>query len=71
MGGLIGSSSPPPPPPAPPPDNSEEKERERRLETIERRRRGRAGTIETGYRGVLQQSGPSSGSTRLKTKLGE
>ena len=51
MGGLF--STPKPPAPAPlPVDNSEEEERKKRLEAIERRRRGRAGTIETSASGL-------------------
>jgi len=61
MGGIFSAPKAPPPPPLPPPQPDPAiEERARRLETIERRRRGRAGTIETSERGVLSAaaSGP-------------
>ncbi len=68
MGGLFSAPSPAPlpPPPSPPADPAED-ERKRRLEAIDRRRRGRAGTIATSERGVLA---PEDGNG-LKTRLGE
>lgn len=70
MGGIF---SPPSPPPAPMPvveqPDPAADERSRRLEEIDRRRRGRSGTVETGWRGVLSQSSPTQPGT--KTKLGE
>ena len=56
MGSLFGSSSPPPPPPLPslPAPDPEEEARKERLAALERRRRGRMGTIATSERGVLQ-----------------
>ena len=70
MGGLFG---PPPPPalpalPAPPVDNSAAEEKARRLEALDRQRRGRSGTVATSPRGVLQPQG--SASVR-KQRLGE
>lgn len=67
MGSLFGSSSPPalPPVPALPTPDPEEEARKERLIALERRRRGRAGTIATSERGILQ---PVSGGKRL---LGE
>ncbi len=56
MGGFFSAPKlPPPPTPAPQPDPGEE-ERKRRLEMIERRRRGRAGTVVTSERGFLASS---------------
>jgi hypothetical protein len=56
MGSLFRSPSPPPPPPMPalPTPNLEEEARKERLAALERRRRGRAGTITTSERGVLR-----------------
>jgi hypothetical protein len=56
MGSLFsGPKSPPPPPPLPvleTPDPEVEK-RKSRVDAIERRRKGRAGTIRTSPRGIL------------------
>ncbi|MGJ3260409.1 MAG: hypothetical protein ACFE0S_12480 [Rhodospirillales bacterium] len=74
MGGFFSApSAPPPPPPPPPPSDPAAAERQRRLEAIERRRRGRSGTIATSERGVLEPRSPSAtdGSGVLKDKLGE
>jgi len=56
MGSLFKSPSPPPPPPAPvlPKPDPEEEARKERLAALQRRRRGRAGTIVTSERGVLR-----------------
>jgi hypothetical protein len=56
MGSLFRSPSPPPPPPLPslPTPDPEEEARKERLAALERRRRGRTGTILTSERGVLQ-----------------
>lgn len=56
MGSLFSSPSPPPPPPAPvlPRPDPEEEARKERLAALQRRRRGRAGTIATSERGVLR-----------------
>ena len=72
MGGMLGGApSPPPPPPPPPPlPDPEEEERKRRLDAIERRRRGRLGTIATSARGVLTEAGGSS-TAGAKHLLGE
>lgn len=70
MGGLF--SSPPPPPVEPTPVDTGEEDRKRRLEAIERRRRGRAGTIATSERGVLDTLGNTAGDDdALKDKLGD
>ena len=54
MGGLFGSPSVPAPAPAVEPDNSaEEEERQRRLDELDRRRRGRRGMITTSPRGLF------------------
>jgi len=53
MGGFFSSPAPPPPPPLPPVDNGEAEQRKQRLADIERRRRGRAGTITTSPKGFL------------------
>ena len=70
MGGIFGAPKAPEPAPLPPepePD-SEEDERKARLKAIERRRRGRAGMIETSPRGVLSLS---ANEDDRKTLLGE
>ena len=69
MGGFFSAPNPPPPPPPPPPlPDPEEENRKRRLEAIERRRRGRAGTIATSARGLL---GLGDQAPRRKSLLGE
>lgn len=67
MGGLFSSPSPAPLPPPPPTTDPAEAERKNRLEAIERRRRGRTGTIATSERGVLTPVDKDG----LKSKLGE
>ncbi len=53
MGGLFSAPSPPSlPPPNPEPDPGVEEEK-RRQEMIERKRRGRRGTIATSPRGLF------------------
>lgn len=70
MGGFFSApSSPPSPPPLPVVDPAAE-ERARRLEAIDRRRRGRAGTIATSERGVLSDSSVAA-DDGLKDKLGD
>lgn len=68
MGSLFSSPSPPPPQPLPSLPDPEEAERKRRLAAIDRRRRGRAGTIVTSDRGILE---PSDWVPRRKNLLGE
>lgn len=69
MAGLFSAPKPPPPPPPPPPlPDPAEEERKRRLEAIERRRRGRAGTIATSERGLLSLADDAP---RRKSLLGE
>ena len=73
MGGLFSSSPPSAPPPPPPVDTGAE-DRKRRLEAIERRCRGRAGTIATSERGVTDPLGGGSANADgddLKDKLGD
>lgn len=72
MGGIFSPPSPPAPTPvADTTTNTEAEDRARRLEEIDRRRRGRAGTVETGWRGVLNQTGNTTGQSGTKTRLGE
>lgn len=52
MGGLFSSAPTPPPPEPEPIIDTEAEERARRLENIERRRRGRTGTVATSWRGL-------------------
>ena len=57
MGGIFSAPKPPPPPvPLPAPPDPEIEARKQRLEALDRRRRGRDGTIETSARGVLSES---------------
>jgi hypothetical protein len=76
MGGFFSPPSAPVLPPPPPPVDTGEEERKRRVEAIERRRRGRAGTVATSERGVLDGAGSSSTDAQssaipLKDKLGD
>lgn len=72
MGGFFSTPAPPPPPPPPPTPDPEEEERKRRLQMIERRRRGRAGTIATSDRGFLSPvKSDGAASSGKKTLLGE
>ena len=62
MGGFFGGApSAPQPAPLPAAPDPEEEARKQRLETMTRNRRGRAGMIATGDRGVLS---PVSGDTK-------
>jgi hypothetical protein len=73
MGGFFSPPKlPPPPPPTPAGPDPAEDERKRRLQSIERRRRGRTGTIATSDRGFLSPGarGAQSGASK-KTLLGE
>lgn len=70
MGGFFSGPSSPPPPPSPPPVDTGEEERKRRLEAIDRRRRGRTGTIATSERGILDPAAAPDGDG-LKDKLGD
>jgi hypothetical protein len=70
MGSLFGAPKAPPPPPLPKletPDPDADA-RQARLDALKRRRRGRAGTIVTGRRGVLRPSNKQRAGKRL---LGE
>jgi hypothetical protein len=81
MGGIFSAPSPPPTVVAPAPAPAEDPEaaaRAARLEALERRRRGLAGTVTTSYRGVLAQGSLAQGSlaqslpaTDRKSLLGE
>jgi len=68
MGGIFSAPSPPPPPPPPPPPAPVADPAVARKELLARRRRGRAGTIETSFRGVLRPRQPAG---RPKSLLGE
>jgi len=68
MGGIFSSPSPPPmPTPAPLPDPAIAEEKAR-LESMDRRRRGRAGTITTTDRGLLSTNDTAP---KKKSLLGE
>lgn len=73
MGGMFSAPSPPPPPPLPEPVDPEVKERERRVEALERRRRGRGGTVHTGFEGVLTKTNNAGAAAQHggKTSLGD
>ncbi|MBF0246707.1 MAG: hypothetical protein HQL36_01325 [Alphaproteobacteria bacterium] len=69
MGGIFSSPSMPAiAAPAPIEDTTAEEEKKARLEGIERRRRGRAGTIHTSERGLLQSAADKP---KKKDLLGE
>ena len=70
MGSLFRAPAPPPPPPLPaiPRPDPEDEARRERLAALERRRRGRAGTIATSERGVLRADPLAAAGKRL---LGE
>lgn len=74
MGSFFSSPSPPPAPPPPPPVDTGAEDRKRRLEAIDRRRRGRAGTIATSERGVTDPLGggaDNAAGNDLKNRLGD
>ena len=71
MGGFFSPPSipePPPPPPLPPPVDPDKEAREARIKALIRRRRGRAGLVATGDRGVLLAPAATPG---LADRLGE
>ena len=68
MGALFGSIPDDPLPPAPPEADPAAEEAKARKESLERRRRGRLGFIETNARGVLQAK---ASSPQRGTLLGE
>lgn len=71
MGGFFSAPSipaPPPPPPLPEPVDPDKEAREARIKAMIRRRRGRAGLVATGDRGVLTAT---SAPSMLATRLGE
>jgi len=67
MGGLISSPSTPAMP-APAPDTSAAEETQARLDAMERKRRGRSGTIRTSERGLLSEN---ANAAQKKNLLGE
>ncbi|NQU58165.1 MAG: hypothetical protein HQ513_13090 [Rhodospirillales bacterium] len=68
MGGLFSAPSPPAQMSLPEAPDPEIEARKKRLEEIERRRRGRSGTITTSPRGLL---GLSDNAPKRKSLLGE
>jgi len=68
MGGFFSAPKPPPIPTPPPLPDPEEEDRKRRIDSLERRRRGRAGTIATSARGLLRLGDDVP---RRKSLLGE
>nr|MBC8445410.1 hypothetical protein [Rhodospirillaceae bacterium] len=68
VGGLFPAPSPPAPLSFPEPPDPGIEARKKRLEEIERRRRGRSGTITTSPRGLL---GLSDNAPKRKSLLGE
>jgi hypothetical protein len=68
MAALFSAPKPQPLPPPPPLPDPAEDERRRRREALERRRRGRAGTIATSARGLLRLNDEAP---RRKSLLGE
>ncbi len=71
MGGFFSAPeipAPPPPAPLPVPEDPDKAAREARIKAMIRRRRGRAGLVATGDRGVLVEP---AGSLLAGTKLGD
>lgn len=68
MGALFGSMPDDSPPAAPPEADPDAEEAKARKESLERRRRGRLGFIQTSARGVLQ---PGVNAPQRRTLLGE
>ncbi len=68
MGALFGSIPDDPLPPAPPEADPAAEEAKARKESLERRRRGRLGFIETSARCVLQTN---ASAPQRRTLLGE
>ena len=70
MGSLFSAPKAPPPPPPPVLDtpDPEADARKSRLEALKRRRRGRAGTIITGRKGIMR---PTRQDRAGKQLLGE
>jgi hypothetical protein len=70
MGGLIGGTPAPAPilAPAPVVDTQAAMEAQQRLDTMERNRRGRSGTIQTSERGLVQLN---ASAPKKKNLLGE
>ena len=71
MGTLFSApkpSAPPPLPPLPTDSDSDADERQRRLDALQRKRRGRSGLIRTSTRGLLKET---TRTATGKTLLGE
>ncbi len=74
MGGFLSIFSPPsvaesaPPALPAPPEDTDETERKRRVEMLARRRRGRAETVATSFKGLLRLAADAP---RRKSLLGE
>lgn len=68
MGGIFSAPSPPPLPPAPEVVDPAIEEEKARLESMDRRRRGRSGTIVTSDRGLLETN---EARPQKKSLLGE
>ena len=70
MGGILGGSPAPAPAPAPAPfvDTQAATDAQQRLDTMERHRRGRSGTIQTSERGLVQLNATAP---QKKNLLGE
>lgn len=69
MGGITNTPKPVVvAPPAPLPDTSGDEEEQARLDAMERRRRGRSGTIHTSARGLVQTN---ENAAQKKSLLGE
>lgn len=68
MGSLLSSPSAPPMPAAEPLADYAADEAKARVDAMERRRRGRAGTVTTSDRGLVRTN---EGAAQKKTLLGE
>jgi hypothetical protein len=73
MGSLFSAPTPPPPPPpvALPAPDPEAQARQERLKALMRRRRGVAGLIETGPRGLGGKTPSGDAASAGKRRLGE
>lgn len=73
MGGILSSPTPPATPAPPPVTDPADEERAARLSNMKRKRRGRAGLINTGARGVFapRDTGEDKSKPENQIQLGD